>query len=126
MASAAPAQEAMLAVRNPRTGQVDFELPVSSRAEVAAKAARLRENQRQWEALGVEGRCGVMARWLGAVKARAGDIGEADAADTGGCHTSYLQGFITMGNIGGWLEDAPKAFESLKWQGDRKSTRLNS
>src|SRR5690606_20504199 len=117
MASAAPAQEAMLAVRNPRTGQVDFELPVSSRAEVAAKAARLRENQRQWEALGVEGRCGVMARWLGAVKARAGDIGEAGAVDTGGCHPAQLPGCIDRGHIAGWLEDAPKAFASLEWRG---------
>ncbi|MEO6387462.1 MAG: aldehyde dehydrogenase family protein [Croceibacterium sp.] len=117
MASAAPAQEVTLAVRNPRTGRVDFDLAVTSAEDVAAKAARLRANQPAWEALGVGGRCGVMARWLGAVKARAMDIGEADAADTGGCHTSYLQGFITMGNIGGWLEDAPRAFESLKWQG---------
>src|SRR5690606_15663986 len=117
MASAAPAQEAMLAVRNPRTGQVDFELPVSSRAEVAAKAARLRENQRQGEALGVEGRCGVMARWLGAVKARAGDIGEADRAVTGGCHASDLQGWCAMGKICVSLEHAAKAFESLEWRG---------
>ena len=117
MASAAIAQEAMLEVRNPRTGQIDHTLAVSSRAEVAKKAARLQANQSAWEAMGVEGRCGMMARWLGAVKARAGDIGEADAVDTGGCHTSYIQGFITMGNIAGWLEDAPAAFESLKWQG---------
>src|SRR5690606_14972344 len=117
MASAAPAQEAMLAVRNPRTGQSDFELAVSSQAEVAEKAARLRANEPAWEAMDVEGRCGVMARWRGAVKGRAADIGEAHAVDTGGCHTSYLQGFITMGNIAGWLEDAPRAFESLKWQG---------
>ena len=61
-------------------------------------------------------------RWLGAVKARAADIGEADAHDTGGCHTSYLQGFITMGNIGGWLEDAPKAFADLQW--DSMSTSM--
>ena len=111
------AELAVLEVRNPRTGEADHRIAVSSRAEVAERAARLRENQRGWEALGVAGRCGVMARWLGAVKARAAQIGEADAVDTGGCHTSYLQGFITMGNIGGWLEDAPKAFESLKWQG---------
>ena len=117
MASAAIAQEAMLEVRNPRTGQADRTLAISSRAEVAEKAARLRANQPAWEALGVEGRCGVMARWLGVVKSRAQDIGEADAVDTGGCHTSYIQGFITMGNIGGWLKDAPAAFESLKWQG---------
>ena len=51
MASAAPAQEAMLAVRNPRTGRIDFELAVSSRAEVAEKAARLRASQPAWEAL---------------------------------------------------------------------------
>ncbi len=117
MASAAATQETMLAVRNPRTGQSDWALAISSRAEVADKAARLRAAQPAWEALGVQGRCGVMARWLRAVKRRAADIGEADAVDTGGCHTSYLQGFITMGNIGGWLEDAPRAFESLEWQG---------
>ncbi len=75
----------------------------------------MRVAQPAWEALGVAGRCGVMARWLGAVKARAADIGEADAHDTGGCHTSYLQGFITCGNIGGWLEDAPKAFAALEY-----------
>ena len=117
MASAAFAQEMTFAVRNPRTGMIDRTLAVSSRAEIADKAARLRANQAAWEALGVAGRCGVMARWLGAVKARAADIGEADAADTGGCHTSYLQGFITMGNVAGWLEDAPKAFASLEWHG---------
>ncbi|MGZ3171820.1 MAG: aldehyde dehydrogenase family protein [Croceibacterium sp.] len=117
MASAAIPQEAMLEVRNPRTGLVDRTLAVSSRAEVAEKAARLRANQPAWEAMGVMGRCGVMARWLGAVKTRAADIGDADAVDTGGCHTSYIQGFITMGNIAGWLEDAPAAFEALKWQG---------
>src|SRR3569623_3809354 len=117
MASAAIAQEVMLEVRNPRTGQTDRTLKISSRAEVAEKAARLRAAQPAWEALGVVGRCGVMARWLDAVKARAADIGEADAVDTGGCHTSYIQGFITCGNIGGWLKDAPAAFEALKWEG---------
>ncbi|OYW45833.1 MAG: hypothetical protein B7Z08_01140 [Sphingomonadales bacterium 32-68-7] len=117
MASATVAREALLDVRNPRTGEVDLRLPISSRVEVADKAARLRAAQPAWEAMGVGGRCAAMARWLGAVRARAADIGEADAVDTGGCHTSYLQGFITMRNVAGWLEDAPKAFESLKWEG---------
>lgn len=111
------AEAATIEVRNPRTGEPDHRIAVSSRQDVADAAARLRANQPAWEAMGVAGRCGVMARWLGAVKARAADIGEADAVDTGGCHTSYLQGFITMGNVAGWLEDAPRAFEDLKWQG---------
>jgi succinate-semialdehyde dehydrogenase/glutarate-semialdehyde dehydrogenase len=106
---------ATLAVRNPRTGAADHAISPAKQAEVADKAAALRANQRGWEALGVGGRCAVMARWLGAVKARAMAIGEADAVDTGGCHTSYLQGFITMGNIGGWLEDAPRAFAALEY-----------
>jgi len=108
-------------VRNPRTGQADFQLALSGAGEVAAKAATLRANQPAWEAMGVAGRCAVMARWLGAVKAQAMAIGEADAVDTGGCHTSYLQGFITMSNIGGWLEDAPRAFADLAWQGQSSS-----
>jgi succinate-semialdehyde dehydrogenase / glutarate-semialdehyde dehydrogenase len=118
MASAAPAQEAMLAVRNPRTGRPDFDLAVSSSAEVVEKAARLRANQGAWAAMPLEARIGVMARWLGEVKARAAEIGNADAVDTGGCHTSYLQGFITCANIGGWIEDAPKAFGAAQWHGN--------
>jgi len=106
---------ASLEVRNPRTGKADHTIAVATGDQVSAKAAQLRAAQPAWEALGVGGRCAVMARWLGAVKARAAAIGEADAADTGGCHTSYLQGFITMGNIGGWLEDAPAAFAALEY-----------
>ena len=111
-----------LPVRNPLTGEVDHEIAVSTSAEVTAKARALRAAQPAWEALGVGGRCAVMARWLGAVKAEAAAIGEADAVDTGGCHTSYLQGFITMGNIGGWLQDAPAAFVALEW--DSVSTSM--
>jgi succinate-semialdehyde dehydrogenase/glutarate-semialdehyde dehydrogenase len=117
MATVSSEPRAVLEVRNPRSGEADFTLEVSSADEVAAKAARLRENQRAWAAMPLAARCGVMARWLGEVKARAADIGEADAIDTGGCHTSYLQGFITLGNIGGWLEDAPKALANYQVSG---------
>ncbi|HWK41833.1 MAG TPA: aldehyde dehydrogenase family protein [Croceibacterium sp.] len=117
MATVAPAGCAVLDVRNPRSGEADFRLEVSSAEEVAIKAARLRQNQRAWAAMPLAARCGVMARWLGEVKARALEIGEADAADTGGCHTSYLQGFITLGNIGGWLEDAPNALSAYEVSG---------
>lgn len=111
-------------VLDPRTGQVERTLAVAGRADIAEAARRLRQAQPAWEALGVAGRCAVMARWLGAVRAQATAIGEADAADTGGCHTSYLQGFITCGNVAGWLEDAPRAFAALEW--DTMSTSMPS
>jgi succinate-semialdehyde dehydrogenase/glutarate-semialdehyde dehydrogenase len=63
----------------------------------------------------------VMQRWLGAVAASAQALAEADAADTGGCHTSYLQGFITMGNIRGWVEDAEAALERARYDGPSKA-----
>ena len=75
MATVAREAEMLLEVRNPRTGEADFRLPVSNAHEISAKASRLRNNQRGWEAMGVEGRCGVMARWLGEVRARASEIG---------------------------------------------------
>jgi succinate-semialdehyde dehydrogenase / glutarate-semialdehyde dehydrogenase len=108
-------------VRNPRTGQIDLQLRVASPGEVAAKVARLRENQKSWAALGLGGRSAVMARWLAEVRKQASSIAEADAEDTGGCHTSYLQGFITMGNIGGWLEDAVGALEKATVRGPSRA-----
>ncbi|MEJ0098532.1 MAG: aldehyde dehydrogenase family protein [Pseudomonadota bacterium] len=110
-----------IAVRNPRTGQTDFDLPVATAQDVAASAARLRANQPAWEALGLPDRSAVMGRWLAEVRKRAAAIAEADAEDTGGCHTSYLQGFITMGNIGGWLEDAAGALEKASFHGPSRA-----
>ena len=117
----ADSEQRSLPVRNPRTGQVDFMLPVASAADVAAKAATLRANQQAWAAKPLSARIGIMQRWLGEVAKRAKDIGEADAVDTGGCHTSYIQGFITMGNIGGWIEDAQAALDAASYNGPSKS-----
>lgn len=108
-------------VRNPRTGAIDFALPVATAQEVAEKAARLRANQAAWAAKSLAERIAVMQRWLGEVAKRANDIAEADAVDTGGCHTSYLQGFITMGNIGGWIEDAQGALEKASYAGPSRA-----
>jgi succinate-semialdehyde dehydrogenase/glutarate-semialdehyde dehydrogenase len=110
-----------LPVRNPRTGAIDFSIPISPTEEVAVKAKSLRANQIAWAAMPIGARIGVMRRWLGEVAKRAKDIAAADAEDTGGCHTSYLQGFITMGNIGGWIEDAEAALERAIVSGPSKS-----
>ena len=114
-------EQRSLPVRNPRTGAVDFDLQVSPPAQVAAKARRLRENQREWGSRPIAERVAIMQRWLAAVAAKAQLLAEADAEDTGGCHTSYLQGFITMGNIKGWIEDAEAALERARYDGPSKA-----
>lgn len=109
-----------LPVRNPRTGAIDFALPVATVEQVRQKAALLRANQPAWGARPLAERVAVMERWLGEVAKRANDIAQADAVDTGGCHTSYLQGFITMGSIGGWIEDAQAALDAASYEGPSK------
>lgn len=100
-----------LPVRNPRTGDTELTIDVTTSEQVAAKAARLRENQKVWGALPIGERVAVMDRWSDAVAKRARELGEVDAADTGGVHTSYMQGYITLGNVRGWIEDAEAALD---------------
>ncbi|MXP24964.1 aldehyde dehydrogenase family protein [Altererythrobacter indicus] len=110
-----------LPLRNPRNGLIEAHWPVATPAQVSAKAATLRANQAGWAALPLSKRIDVMQRWLAEVAKRKDAIAEADAADTGGCHTSYLQGFITMGNIGGWIEDARAALGRAAFHGPSTS-----
>ena len=111
----------MLPVRNPRTGLIDLSIPVSTAGDVTAQAARLRANQATWAARPIAERVGIMRRWLGELGQKVKELGEADAADTGGCHTSYVQGYITMGNVGGWAEDAEAALDRAMISGTSRS-----
>lgn len=106
-----------LSVRNPRTGETEFDFPVASRDEVAGKAARLRGNQPAWAAMPVAERVAVMRRWAGALAAHARPIGEADGADTGGCHTSRFVAYIAMGIVNGWCEDAEAVLDKAHVSG---------
>lgn len=103
---AATTQVRTLPVRNPRNGQTEFELTVTPPDEVARRAARLRANQPAWAARPLAERIAVMRRWVGELLAHAKEIGAADGADTGGCHTSQFTAFIAVANINGWCEDA--------------------
>ncbi len=60
---AAPAAET-IEVRNPATGETIAQVPVDSPAQVAETVARVRANQADWEAMGIEGRF----HWLGKLR----------------------------------------------------------
>ncbi len=60
---AAPAAEA-IDVRNPATGETIAKVPIDSPEQVAATVARVRANQADWEAMGIEGRY----HWLGKLR----------------------------------------------------------
>ena len=98
-------------VRNPRTGTIEFTFKPTPAEEIAARAARLRANQKAWAARPIRERVGIMRRWIAELAAHARVIGAADGADTGGCHTSQFTAFIAIANISGWCEDAEGVLE---------------
>ncbi|GAA3215655.1 aldehyde dehydrogenase family protein [Microbacterium terregens] len=101
-----------LPVRNPRSGEIDHEIAVADAADVASTAARLRRNQPAWAALSIGERLEVMRRWSGEFAKIAQQFGELEAVDTGGTHTSFVQGFITLETVNGWIADAESSLES--------------
>jgi len=62
-ANGAPAAET-IEVRNPATGETIAQVPVDTPAQVAETVARVRANQADWEAMGIEGRY----HWLGKLR----------------------------------------------------------
>jgi acyl-CoA reductase-like NAD-dependent aldehyde dehydrogenase len=77
------AAEERIEVRNPATGESIAELAVDSAAAVAATVARVRANQAEWEAIGIEGRY----HWLGKLRDwlldNADRVGDTMQAETG-------------------------------------------
>ncbi len=58
------AEDGSIEVHNPASGEVIANVPVDSPEAVAATVERLRANQPEWEAIGIEGRY----RWLGKLR----------------------------------------------------------
>ena len=63
-ATAVRTVEDTIEVRNPATGSVIRSIPVDSPEQVAATVQRVRANQPEWEAMGIEGRY----HWLGKLR----------------------------------------------------------
>src|SRR5579862_5595467 len=72
-----------LAVRDPRTGEIDLHIIPASASEIAATAARLKEAQPAWAAAPLEHRMSIMKEWADRLKAHRAALIAADSLDTG-------------------------------------------
>ncbi|ODS94558.1 MAG: aldehyde dehydrogenase [Erythrobacter sp. SCN 62-14] len=102
-----------IAATNPRTGEVDYHFTPTSRAEIAAEAARLRAMQSVWEARGPAGRAEVLLEWANAIEAAADEIAAALAIDTGRDTISAIEVQSCIGNIRRWARRGPELFAGL-------------
>lgn len=72
-----------ISVRNPRTGQTDYQFQTTDPAQLPAIAQELRSLQPQWEQIGLEKRLEVLNAWRAEVDRDRDAILQALIADTG-------------------------------------------
>ena len=96
-----------LPTRNPRTGEIDYAMPVVTPAQVQSTAARLRAAQTAWVAAGVDHRVAVMQRWAAALAAERDALVAALVADTGRHAEAVLEFDATLGALQRWCAQAP-------------------
>ncbi|MEO1169170.1 MAG: aldehyde dehydrogenase family protein [Pseudomonadota bacterium] len=93
-------------VRNPRTGECDYEIAPLGEQAVADTAARLRKAQTGWADLSVGERGDILLRWAKAIEARIDDIAAALTLDTGRSGISRLEALGIPGLIRRWASSA--------------------
>ena len=96
-----------LKIRNPRSGELDYEIAVATAAEIAHLAGELRAAQPGWLASGVDARIEVMQRWKQAITAARDTIFEALSTDTGRRTLARGEIFGVCGMIDRWCAAAP-------------------
>ncbi|ONH49746.1 Acyl-CoA reductase [Pseudomonas cedrina] len=104
-------------VRNPRTGEFDFEIQPPSTIELDAICVSVRKAQVQWDAAGVEHRARVLLAWADAMEARKSELIAAEQLDTGRFKIAEMMVGATIGNIRSWAARAPKLLEAEHREG---------
>ncbi len=97
----------LLPTRNPRSGAVDYQMPVFSAAEVAAAAAELRAAQTAWRERGVIDRAAVLRQWALALRQQRDALVAALRTDTGRQAEAVLEFDATLGALERWCDQAP-------------------
>lgn len=87
-------------VRNPRTGQNDYQITIPSKEELQELCGNLRTNQPAWEAMGINGRVKVLEEWKNSLQHSREDLLAANAADTGRIRESLRE----VDNVSKWVD----------------------
>ena len=96
-----------LQIRNPRTGECDYEICVATADIIRPMATELRANQHGWRDLGVDGRIEVLQRWKAELARHRDAITTALSVDTGRKALAATEVGGVMSGIDRWCELAP-------------------
>jgi acyl-CoA reductase-like NAD-dependent aldehyde dehydrogenase len=96
-----------LTIRNPRTGECDFSLEITSSPQVKALAQKLKKAQGDWWEAGLEHRILVMQKFADALEKHKEPLVNALVEDTGRYIESELEVDVTASTIRRWCNQAP-------------------
>lgn len=86
-------------IRNPRTGQFDYEINSLTNKELYDISINLRQNQTTWRESGVSYRIAILQQWKNALQERSEAIVEALCQDTGRRSESILEMNLLLSSI---------------------------
>ena len=107
----------LLPVRNPRTGECDYDMPIVPAAEIAPIVEALRVAQSSWFALGAPARAQCLNRFADAVMAEVEPLAAALAIDTGRSTFAQFEAIKSVELIRMWAEGAPPIIDQLSGDG---------
>ncbi len=111
-------------IRNPYTGEYDYELKVDDESTIRQKTADLRDNQKEWEEKGVKHRADILRQWKKSIQNFQGDITAKLAEDTGRNFISKYEVIGVMGMIDGWCYKAPMLMENKEERTSRFAAQV--
>lgn len=87
-------------VRNPRTGKIDYHIQAPSNEEIVGICQTLRENQENWNSMGIKGRIQVMEKWKKSLEESREELLTAVTNDTGRLGESIRE----VDNVSKWID----------------------
>ncbi len=100
----------MMKIRNPRTGQYDYEIPDLTSAAVNQICLELSKNQLEWLKTGVENRIAILQEWKSAVIENRQALIDALCIDTGREWETILEVDLVASSIDRWCDIARRFF----------------
>lgn len=97
-------------IRNPRTGQYDYQINILSSEEVKEQCAILRAHQQQWMDAGINARIEAMQQWKQSVELHKQQLIDALCTDTGRKWETVLEADLVASSIDRWCTIAKEFF----------------
>src|ERR1700722_6631451 len=106
-----------LPVKNPYTGEVDYQITPPAAGELTELCGSLRTAQPKWAAAPLGHRVEVMLRWADELDAAYGKLSAADFTDTGGGLLALMSPRIVAGSVRAWAADAAGVLDAAARSG---------